>query len=86
MSLAHDGWEGWLANAQAQVHVRLPGISVGDLEAARSYGDRLLGLQNEGWFPVCWRYEHRFHPYKPYQEAFTGESRTVMSGLVSGTV
>lgn len=86
MAVAHDGWEGWPANAQAQVHVRLPGISVEDLEEGRSYGARLLGLQNEGWFPVYSRYEGRFHPYIPYQEAFTGESRTVMPGLVSGTV
>ncbi|MBS1303395.1 hypothetical protein [Loktanella sp. SALINAS62] len=86
MSVAHDGWEGWPANAKAQVHVQLIGVSEDDLEEGRSYPARLTGLQGADFAPIFSRYEGTFYDYIPYQEAFTGQSQMVMPEAVAGTV
>ncbi|SEL52458.1 hypothetical protein [Halomonas daqiaonensis] len=86
MIVAHDGWEGWPANAQLQLHLRLPGVAPEELEAGSSYPARLLGLQRTGFFPIWSRYEGEFHPYFPYQEAFTGWSEFANAGPLAGTV
>lgn len=85
-AVAHSGWYGWPRNARFQLQVALLGTAAGEIEAGRAYPAWSYGLGDTGFQPVFTDYEGTFHPYFPYQEAFTGQSRVLAAPSLKGVV
>lgn len=82
LTVAHGGWEGWPANSTFKLTVVLPGVTVNDLEAGRTYRAVLPEIMSEGFSAIYTDYDGRFTG--PGPNDFEGQSSVLVAKGAQG--